>query len=237
MTRQVLLQPAFVLHQRAYRNTSALLEVLTPEHGRVGIIAKGLRGKGGTHWRGILQPFIRLLISYSRGRQDLHTLIAAESAGDNVRLSGQALFSAFYLNELLMRLLHRGEAHERLFHDYDAALGRLKKAEQSEPALRRFEMSLLQELGYGLQLETEALSHDPIEDGRRYYYDPLRGPVVAGAAQSSLPAVSGACLRALARADFSDPSYWPEMKALMRGVIAHHMDGRPLHSRELFQTD
>jgi DNA repair protein RecO (recombination protein O) len=236
MTRQVLLQPAYVLHQRAYRNTSALLEVLTLEHGRVGIIAKGLRGKGAA-WRGILQPFIRLLISYARGRQDLHPLISAESAGNYAGLSGQALFSAFYLNELLMRLLHRGEAHERLFHDYDAALDRLRKSEESEPVLRRFEMCLLQELGYGLQLENEALSHDPIEDDRRYYYDPLHGPIAATVVKSPLVTVSGACLHALACSDFSERRYWPEMKALMRGVIAHHMGGRPLRSRELFQAD
>lgn len=237
MDRQVLLQPAYVLHQRAYRNTSALLEVLTSEHGRVGIVVKGLRGRSGAAWRGILQPFIRLLVSYARGRQDLHALVGAESAGDNARLSGQALFSAFYLNELVMRLLHRGEAHERLFHEYDEAIGRLKRLEECEPVLRRFEMSLLQELGYGLQLEAEAFSDDPITADRRYYYDPLRGPVAAGAAVSPHPTVSGGCLRALALADFSDRRYWPEMKALMRGVIAHHMDGRALYSRELFQPD
>jgi DNA repair protein RecO (recombination protein O) len=236
MAHQVLLQPAYVLHQRAYRNTSALLEVLTRDHGRIGVIARGVKGKSAAAYRGLLQPFVRLLLSYS-GRQDLHTLISAEAADDYARLSGQPLFSAFYLNELLMRLLHRGEAHERLFQDYDEALGSLKHAEECEPVLRRFEMGLLQELGYGLQLQTEALSEDPIEDERRYYYDPQRGPVAVGAAESSLPAVSGACLRALAQADFSDRRYWPEMKTLMRGVIAHHMDGRPLRSRELFLKD
>lgn len=237
MVRRVLLQPAYVLHQRAYRNTSALLEVLTCDHGRIGIVAKGIKGKSGAVYRGILQPFIRLLVSYS-GRHDLQTLISAESAGDYARLSGEPLLSAFYMNELLMRLLHRGEAYRQLFNDYDDALTRLKQGEESEPVLRRFEMSLLQELGYGMQLQTEALSHDPIESGRQYYYDPLRGPIAAGATtQSSLPTVSGACLHALTQSDFSDRRYWPEMKTLMRGVIAHHMDGRPLHSRELFHKD
>ncbi|HEX5057685.1 MAG TPA: DNA repair protein RecO [Gammaproteobacteria bacterium] len=233
MAHQVLLQPAYVLHQRAYRNTSALLEVLTRDHGRVGVIAKGVKAKSGAAYRGLLQPFARLLLSYS-GRQDLHTLISAEAADDHARLSGQPLFSAFYLNELLMRLLHRGDAHERLFHDYDEALASLKRAEECEPVLRRFEMALLQELGYGLQLETEALSGNPIENGRLYYYDPQRGPVPARVADSRLPTISGACLRALAQSDFSERRYWPEMKTLMRGVITHYMDGRPLRSRELF---
>jgi DNA repair protein RecO (recombination protein O) len=236
MAHRVFLQPAYVLHQRAYRNTSALLEVLTQDHGRIGVIARGVKGKSGTAYRGLLQPFVRLLLSYS-GRQDLHTLISAEPAGGYTRLAGQPLFSAFYLNELLMRLLHRGEAHERLFHGYDDALERLKQAEECEPVLRRFEMSLLQELGYGLQLETEALSEDPIESARHYFYDPQRGPIAAGVAEPVLPTVSGACLRALAQSDFSDRRYWPEMKTLMRGVIAHYMDGRPLRSRELFHKD
>jgi DNA repair protein RecO (recombination protein O) len=230
---QILLQPAYVLHQRAYRNTSALLEVLTREYGRIGVIAKGIKGKGGESRRGILQPFINLLLSYS-GKQDLHTLIAAESAGDNIRLSGQPLFSAFYLNELLMRLLHRGDAHAELFDGYNDAITRLKQGEASEPVLRRFEICLLQELGYGLMLETDAVNHAPIAADRRYFYDPLRGPLPAELTKTSLPLVSGACLHALAGADFSDPVFWPEMKTLMRNVLAHHLDGRPLRSRELF---
>lgn len=236
MTRQILLQPAYVLHQRAYRNTSALLEVLTRDHGRIGVIAKGIKGKGGESRRGILQPFIHLLISYS-GRQDLHTLIAAESPGDTARLSGQTIFSAFYLNELLMRLLHRGEAHEQLFHGYDEAINRLKREEECEPVLRRFEMRLLQELGYGLQLEADALNQAPIDTGGRYYYDPAQGPVPAHAMKTAWPTVSGGCLRALAQGDFSDQRYWPEMKVVMRSVIAHHLEGRPLRSRELFNMD
>jgi DNA repair protein RecO (recombination protein O) len=235
--RQILLQPAYVLHQRAYRNTSALLEVLTRDHGRIGVVAQGVRGRNGTARRGLLQPFIRLLISYAPGRQDLHTLITVESAGDAMRLAGTALFSAFYLNEILMRLLHRNEPHDRLFQDYDSAVERLKGREEREPVLRRFELRLLQELGYGLQLENEALNQGPVQADQFYYYDPLRGPVPAATSQERLHAVSGACLHALAMADFSDRRYWPEMKALMRGVIAHHMDGRPLRSRELFHAD
>ncbi len=232
---QILLQPAYILHHRPYRNTSALLEVLTRDHGRIGLVAKGIKGKSGGSRRGILQPFIHLLISYS-SRQDLGTLIAAEPAGDGTSLSGQILYSAFYLNELLMRLLHRGDAYERLFQDYHDAVNQLKQQPEYEPVLRRFEMRLLQELGYGLQLERDAIGHNPILADRRYYYDPLRGPLpVETAKTTDLPAVSGACLRALAGADFTDPGHWPEMKTLMRSVIAHHLNGKPLHSRELFR--
>jgi DNA repair protein RecO (recombination protein O) len=234
MTRQVLLQNAYVLHHRPYRNTSALLEVFTRDHGRIGLIARGIKGKSGASRRGILQPFIHLLISYS-SRQDLGTLIAAEPAGDGTSLSGQTLYSAFYLNELLMRLLHRGDAHEQLFQDYSDAVNQLKQRTEYEPVLRRFEIRLLQELGYGLQFETDA-EQDPINTHTHYYYDPLRGPVPAEAANTAgLPLVSGACLRALAGADFTDPGHWPEMKNLMRNVIAHHLNGKPLHSRELFR--
>jgi DNA repair protein RecO (recombination protein O) len=232
--QRVLLQPAYVLHQRAYRNTSALLEVLTREHGRIGVVAKGIKGKSGDSRRGILQPFIHFLLSYS-GRQDLFTLTAAESSGDNIRLSGQPLFSAFYLNELLMRLLHRGDAYPGLFDGYNDAITRLKQGEDNEPVLRRFEMRLLQELGYGLLLEADATSHAPIAVDRHYYYDPQRGPVPAEATKANLPLVSGACLHALAGADFSDPCFWPEMKTLMRNVLAQHLEGKPLRSRELFR--
>jgi DNA repair protein RecO (recombination protein O) len=231
---RILLQPAYILHHRPYRNTSALLEVLTRDYGRLGLVAKGVKGKSGAGRRGILQPFIHLLISYS-SRQDLGTLIAAEPAGGSTSLSGQTLYSAFYLNELLMRLLHRGDAHEQLFLDYNDAVNQLQQQAEYEPVLRRFETRLLQELGYGLQLETDT-QQDPINTHTHYYYDPLRGPVPAEAAKTNgLPLVSGACLKALAGADFTDPGHWPEMKILMRNIIAHHLNGKPLHSRELFQ--
>ncbi|HEY3488379.1 MAG TPA: DNA repair protein RecO [Gammaproteobacteria bacterium] len=236
--QRVLLQPSYILHQRDYRNTSAILEILTRDHGRVSIVAKGIKAASGSQRRGLLQPFLPLLISYA-GKYELCTLTAVEAAGDDhSRLQGQALFSGFYLNELLMYLLQRGDPHEQLFRDYADTVSRLKSQEACEPVLRRFEMCLLQELGYGLALEAEAITHHPIDPANRYYYDPLRGPVsVESVTSRQLPTVSGACLQALAHADFSDRRYWAEMKILMRSVIGHHMDGRPLNSRELFQHD
>ncbi|MGB1139895.1 MAG: DNA repair protein RecO, partial [Halioglobus sp.] len=119
---RVTLQPAFILHSRPYRDTSVMLDVLTPEHGRIGIVAKGARR---SRRRGsdaaLLQAFTPLLLSFT-GRAELKTLTGVETAGVSSRLAGEHLYSALYINELLVRLLHRNDPHPRLFADYGLAL-------------------------------------------------------------------------------------------------------------------
>lgn len=233
MTR-ILLQPAFVLHQRPYRNTSLLLDVFTRDYGRLGLVAKGVRQRANAD-RALLQPFNNVLVSYG-GRGELMTLTAVERQAQLGELKAKALFSGLYMNELLLRLLHRNDPHDALFDFYRRSLFELAASpEKVEPILRRFEHNLLTELGYGLLLEQEAGMGKPVLADELYYYDMERGPVTAGQASSAAqPRVSGRCLLALAAGDFDDPETGKEMKVLMRHVLAHHLNGRPLKSRELF---
>lgn len=232
---RVELQTAYILHTRAYRNTSLLLDVFTRDHGIVPMVARGVRRPRNAR-RVLLQPFTELHLSYS-GRSELMTLTHVEPAGGAGGLSGSGLYSGFYMNELLQRLLHRHDPHPGLYRAYAGALNGLSAAPDTvERTLRRFEHRLLGELGYGLQLECEADNGRPLAAEGRYYYDIERGPVPAAAAGTGGhgPVTRGRALLALADGDFSDPESLAEIKVLMRRVLNHHLGGRPLKSRELF---
>lgn len=231
-------QPAFVLHASQYGETSLLLEVFTRNHGRIGLIAKGAR-RTKSGMRALLSPFMPLVINWS-GKGELPTLNGAESDGNAIGLAGEALFCGFYMNELMVRLLHRYDPHDSLYDRYRAALPGLQDSARMAPTLRIFEKHLLQELGYGLLLEREAESGSPVEPGVAYDYLPERGPVRAGAPEPGSVRLQGASLLALANEQFTDNRSLRESKNLMRACLARHLGDRPLHSRKLFratQTD
>ncbi|MEW6646948.1 MAG: DNA repair protein RecO [Pseudomonadota bacterium] len=228
------LRPAYILHRQPYRETSLLLEAFSLDVGRVGLVARGARsGKGGK--AGLLQPFVPLLLSWS-GRGELATLTGAEGRGGLAPLTGTALISAFYLNELLLRLLQRHDPHEELFHAYELALQRLAAVpQQPEWTLRLFEKALLQELGYGLLLEHESHSDSAIQPERSYCYHVQQGPLPADAAAQAGPLLHGATLLALAAEQGADERVLAEAKTLMRTILAQYLGTRPLRSRELFR--
>jgi DNA repair protein RecO (recombination protein O) len=165
---RIQLAPGHVLRTSPYRDTSLLVEAWTYEHGRIGLVARGTRG-AKSKTRALLQPFQPLLISWNE-QGDLGALTGVEADGYPVTLSGEAIFSGWYLNELLMRLLQRHDPHPALYAEYVSALARLPSS--LEPALRIFEKHLLTELGYGLQLP------DEIEADAAYLYDAEQGPIV-----------------------------------------------------------
>lgn len=229
---KVELQPGFVLHSRPYRDTSALIEAFTAGHGRVGLVARGVRSQK-SRLRGLLQPFRRVLLSWS-GRGDLHTLTGAEEVGPALRLTGERLISGFYVNELMMRLSHRSDANAQLFACYGTTLESLGEGVEPQVALRIFEKRLLEALGYGLQLQYDVYD-TPIEAGLRYEYRIEQGPAPLSAAASSAVELSGAALLALAHERFEGESELRECKALMRAILSHYLGAKPLRSRELFQ--
>jgi DNA repair protein RecO (recombination protein O) len=141
-------QPAYVLHSLAYRETSLVVELWTRELGKISVLAKGAR-RPHSALRTVLLGFQPLLVSVS-GRGDVKTLTAAEWVGGHLPPEGEALFSAYYLNELLMRGLLRDDPHPHLFDNYALALARLASAMPVAPTVRQFELALLAELGYGL---------------------------------------------------------------------------------------
>lgn len=230
-------QPAFILHHRDYSETSLLLEVLTVRHGRLGIIAKGAR-RANSRMRGVLKPFQRLLIGWC-GKGELAVLTSAESADSAITPEGQALYCGFYMNEVLLRLLHRHDPHEGLFDAYQTALQRLHRDDSNEMVLRIFEKHLLRELGYGLVLDYDVADKTPIDAQAMYDYILDRGPVRLAHPQLHRPAegvrIRGASLQALERETLSNPVVLRDVKSLMRAVLALHLGDRPLHSRKLFR--
>ncbi|MEW6330912.1 MAG: DNA repair protein RecO [Pseudomonadota bacterium] len=230
-------QPAFVLHQREYSETSLLLEVFTANHGRIGLIAKGAR-RAGSRLRGVLKPFQRLLIGWS-GKGELAVLTAAEMDGPGFALEGPALYCGFYMNEVLMRLLHRHDPHAGLFDAYQAALPCLRADGLNEPVLRIFEKNLLRELGYGLVLDHDIGDRTLIDAAAMYDYVLDRGPVRLAHPDLNLPTegvrIRGASLVALARESLDDSAALRDAKTLMRAALARHLGDRPLHSRKLFR--
>lgn len=226
------LQAAYVLHHRPYRETSLLLDVFTRDHGRVALIAKGVH-RPRSALRGVLHLFTPITLSWA-GRGELGTVTAAEIQGPPRIMTGRLLWSAFYLNELMMRLLQRHDPHASLFDAYARALRDLGSMQPEEPVLRRFEKDLLEALGYGLMLAQDADEKLPIEAGRVYYYHCDQGPRRQPDTPDAVP-VSGATLLAIAALDFTDPEVRRETKRLMRYVLRPHLGDKPLKSREFFR--
>ncbi len=230
---RVLLQSAFVLHRRPYRDTSLLLEVFVQDHGRLGLAARGAAAPR-SRLKGLLQPFTPLLLSWS-GAGELATLTAAEEAGCPIPLPPHRVLAGLYINELLLRLLPRLDPHPGLFAAYQRLLAELAAAPGEEPPLRRFEKRLLDELGYGLTLDGEAVSGAPIIAEEQYCYVLDRGPLAADQAQTGVP-ISGRSLLALRDGIFSDPAVLKEVKRLTRAALAEQLRGRALKTRELYRV-
>lgn len=222
----------FVLHTYPFKETSVVAEVFTREHGRVALIARGAR-RPASALRGLMQPFTPLLLSWF-GKLELKTLHAAEWQGGLTAPQGRGLMCGFYLNELLLRVLARGDAHDTLYDRYTETLALLAgEGGDEERILRRFEKNLLAEIGYGATFDTDAESRAPIEAGVRYVFQPERGALRA-AGQPGCP-VSGQTLLDLAADRFDDPVTLVEAKALMRSLINHTLGAKPLYTRQLLR--
>jgi len=242
--RRVQLQPGFVLHHRPYRNTSLLLDVFTRERGRLTLVARGARASR-SRWQGQCQPFRPLLLSWT-GLNDLASLTDLESVDRSYPLNGKVLFSGYYLNELLMRLLHPLDPHPDLYQQYTRTLTQLaclaqnggtleQSSRQLQSSLRLFEKYLLQELGYGLVLDHEAQSGAAIDPGRDYQYVLEIGPMPGDNRTAEAVTVSGRSLLALASDELNDPQCLHESKKLMRAALARYLGDRPLHTRTLLR--
>ena len=229
---------AYVLHSYPYRETSLILQAWTEKHGRMGLVAKGARRPKSAS-RSLLVPFQPLVIDWF-GRGELRTLKTAEPAAPATPLAGQALLSAFYLNELLLKLTTRDDPHEALFGAYDEAVTALRALSRGagggiEPVLRRFELALLRELGYALELTREAGTHAPIVAEREYLYVVERGavPAAQGEARADAVRLSGLTLLDLERGRFEDDATIAQAKSLMRLLINHCLNGQELATRAM----
>lgn len=226
MSERVDGDPAFVLHTRPWRETSLIVDILSRHHGRLGLVARGAR-RAGAALKTRLLPFQPLALSWF-GRGQLRTLHAAEWQGGGLMLRGHTLMCGFYLNELLLRLLPEGDAHETLFDHYGLALANLDARPEVEPILRRFELDLLSELGYAQSLGHLA-DGGALDPDAHYGYE--IGTGVTPPSHGML--YSGRTLLALAAGDFSQPDTRAEGKILMRALLAHYLGDKPLATRQL----
>ena len=228
-------EPAFVLHTYPYKETSVIVEAFTEQAGRVAMVAKGAK-RARSELRGVLQAFQPLALSWAGGGE-LKTLIKAEWRGGMALPTGAALLCGFYLNELLLKLLPKEDAHPALWHDYAAALISLTTdaaAAMQAATLRRFELRLLAALGYALPLTRDVDTGAPIDPAQRYHYHFERGPrLVAAEPTTSYPVVRGATLIALATERYPDAEIAAEAKRLMRGVLDRYLDERGIVSRRI----
>jgi DNA repair protein RecO (recombination protein O) len=237
-------QAAYVLHLHPYSETSLVVDVFTRDHGRVPLLARGAR-RPRSAMRGMLMSFQPLELGWFGGGE-VKTLAKAEWLGGMPLLGGRCLLLGYYLNELLLKMLPREDAHAALFDAYAAALYALAAGGADAPELRRFEKTLLKELGYGLTLDIDVESGLPVAPEMHYAFLIERGPVArvpagtqrAGAgdtaAPGELPSLSGKTLLDMAADDYSDPRTRLESRQLMRTLIAHHLGGKPLQSRRVF---
>ncbi|SEO68484.1 DNA repair protein RecO [Nitrosovibrio sp. Nv6] len=227
-------QPAFVLHTYPYLETSLIVEAFTRNFGRIALVAKGAKRPKST-LRGLLLAFQPLQLSWG-GKSELRTLYKAEWQGGQRSLQGTGLICGFYLNELLVRLLHRNDPHEQLFVYYQEALAALSMQTDYIPILRRFEQRLLQELGYALTLNHDIASGKPIDPDKDYSYEIERGPVEfnGGSRHHGLP-VRGSTLLDMERGDYSDTLTRQQSKTLMRYILNHYLGDQPLHTRQLLK--
>ena len=231
-SRRVQNQPGWLLHHRPFRDSSRIIDILSRDYGRLSLVARGSRS-AKSKLKGILRPFLPLQLSWVI-RGDLGTLTGAEMHGAPIALGGDSLMSGYYLNELMLSLLHRHDPQPEIYSVYGAAIDSLNGAGDVAATLRRFEMEMLGLLGYALLLDHEAATGDELEPEQIYEYRVEQGPVAGGAPGGPM-AFTGSELQAIARQDFTDPATLGNAGRLLRHVIAWHLGGRELQSRKVLR--
>ncbi|MGQ3050274.1 MAG: DNA repair protein RecO [Roseateles sp.] len=237
-SRAPSLQAAFVLHSHDWSESSLILDLFTRESGRVAVAAKGAK-RPYSQLRAVLLPLQRISVSLSKPAKadggEVQTLRSAEWGGGATLPSGAALFSGYYLNELLLKLLARHDPHPQLFDAYADALRHLS---EGDAALRAFELKLLAELGLLPDLSVVTPTQAPIDPARRYQLSPESG-LIPPTGDASLPGalliqLQAALLHgspaALRQACSTDQ---PSLKTTLRGLLHYHLGHQPLRTRAL----
>ena len=241
------LEPCYVLHTRKYRDTSLILEIFGRESGRHALVAKGARGAKSRR-RGQLQPFVPLLVA-SRGRSALKTCTQVDVRRPGFALAGAGLLLGLYANELLYKTLGQHDPAPALFDAYEALLDGLGSQAHSLMAVRRFELTLLRELGYGLDFAHEAGSGEPLSPTRRYRYVPEAGfqpssdapqagdsPQASNSSQAAAGAGAlGAELLKVAEGRLEEVDE-PSLRRITHQAIHQLLGGKRLRSKELFKA-
>ena len=237
MENRVFLQPAYVLHKQPFQNTSLLIDFFCVDYGRVRAVAKGAcREK--SKYRALLQVFHPLLVSLS-GRGDVKTVTAVESGVSAIQLKGERLFSGLYINELLTRVVLAHVEHAPLYKSYQNTLLQLQGQEDINKVLRKFELALLADLGYALNLKQDCISHQPLSAEHYYRFTADQGFEQLSQVsdeQEIANVFPGEHLLALRNMSFPDRTSSNSAKRLLRLALQPHIGDKPLHSRNLFTS-
>jgi DNA repair protein RecO (recombination protein O) len=224
-------QPAFVLHSYPYRETSLIIDVLSRDHGRLALVAKGAK-RPHSALRGVLQTFQPLALSWS-GKSEVRTLTGAEWVGGMLPLTGGALLCGFYVNELLVKFCAREDPHPQLFHHYVVTMTRLAHDEPPVQVLRSFERVLLRETGYAMSLDRTVARKAVLPEGR-YVFDPERGVREASDEwPAQWPVVAGQTLLDMEQDDYHRAQTVAQSKTLMRFLLNTYLGGTPLATRQI----
>ena len=228
-------QPAYLLHQRPFRDSSLILELFTRDYGRLAVISRG-GASSKSKSKNVLRSFQMLSVCWS-GKGDLPNLSSAELLQHNNALSGDALLSALYINELLIRLLHKHDVHEDIFLLYQQVMNCLSQHDQIEVCLRLFEKNLLRFLGFEINLTADADSGELISAEKKYIYYIEHGPVELSVNNRSANqmVIDGSSLLAFAEDDLAAIEIRKQIKLLTRYLLAYYLGDKPLKSRELFR--
>lgn len=223
---------AFILHRRAYRETSQIIDLFCQDVGKVSVVYKG--GRSSTRMkRGMAQPFTLLLATYF-GRGSLKTVKNLEAQTQVIPLQGKRLYVAMYINELLYRLLQAETACDGLFECYQRTLLSIASEDDPQQALRLFELTLLETLGYGVNFERDVYSDEEIEAGFQYQYHQQLGFFAKQAICNPNHVYDGQDIINLSQRNLQSPSTLKMAKRFCRQALAELLGDRPLHSRALF---
>lgn len=231
---KVELTPCFILHSRSYLESSLILDIFSREYGRLHLVAKGAK-REKSRFSGLLQPYQHLLMAW-QGRRELMTLTDVETDIEAYELQDVKAIVGFYVNELLIRLLHQHESHPELFDLYDEVLLKLSGSGSVDKALRLFEKGLLQSLGYGLVLDHVIDNGQAIEVDKVYYYQLDTGPLRNMPPTKNYVEISGKSLLAFDRGELEDKQNLDETKYLMRFILQGYLGDKPLASRALYKA-
>jgi DNA repair protein RecO (recombination protein O) len=228
--RRVQQQPGYILHRRPFRDSSQILDIVTLDHGKVAVVARGSRGSK-SRLAGVLRPFLPLKVSWV-SKSDLGTLTGAEAAGAPAGMVGDAMLSAFYVNELLLHFLHRHDPQPEIFALYEEVIRALVSSDNVAASLRSFELEFLSLLGYAVNLAQEFGSQDPLDGQRNYEYRMEQGLVAVERSEGAL-VFPGAVLSGIAEQRFDDPDILRAANRLLREIISFHLGGKELKSRKV----
>ena len=230
--KRVLKQPTWILHQRPYRDTSSIIDIFTRDFGRVSIIAKGGRSPK-SKFRGLLRPFFPIKLSWYSGK-NLGNLVEIDVVGKPYNLIGDSLLSAYYLNELILKFLVKDDPQVEIFDLYSRTILDLMETGDISPVLRKFELEFLKLIGYGLNLEFEAVTHLPVRDDLFYEYNPGIGLVISDKKNDQY-VFSGTDINAINQGDFQEKKTVKSANRLLKSIINFHLDGRRLKTRRVLE--